>query len=343
MAERDRATRNPLSGYGVALLATAVATLARVLLDPLLGDALPFVTYFVAALVTGWFVGGRPAALVIALGLVVGLALFLEPTGLLTLRRQNDLVRVFLYLLVGMTIAGLTGSVRVAWERARAAAAAAAENEQRYERLVAVLPVAVLLNKGGRITFANPAALALFGAERGEQIVGRSVFDLFHPDDHGEMRERMEALRRGDEIPVTERRIVRLDGGLADVAGVGAMYSESGEPVIEVVLHDITERKRAEAEVRRVNEGLEERVRERTRELQEALDSVRRLQGLLPICAWCKKVRDDQDYWHEVESYVTRHSEARFSHGICPACYDQEMGKLKAGAESPPADPPRVQ
>ncbi|WP_439621796.1 CHASE3 domain-containing protein [Gemmata sp.] len=66
---------------------------------------------------------------------------------------------------------------------------------------------------------------------------------------------------------------------------------------------------------------LEDRVRERTRDLQAALDSVRQLQGLLPICAWCKKVRDDMDYWHDVEHYVSAHTEARFSHGICPTCF----------------------
>lgn len=73
-------------------------------------------------------------------------------------------------------------------------------------------------------------------------------------------------------------------------------------------------------------EELEDRVRERTRDLQAALDSVRQLQGLLPICAWCKKVRDDQDYWHDVEHYVAAHTEARFSHGICPSCFNKHAG-----------------
>ncbi len=55
-------------------------------------------------------------------------------------------------------------------------------------------------------------------------------------------------------------------------------------------------------------------------ELQEALAKVKHLSGMLPICAWCKKVRDDQDYWKEVEGYVASHSEADFKHGICPPC-----------------------
>ena len=73
---------------------------------------------------------------------------------------------------------------------------------------------------------------------------------------------------------------------------------------------------------------LERRVKERTRKLQEALDSVKQLQGLLPICAWCKKVRDDKDYWHEVEHYVADHTDARFTHGICPNCLRKNLDSL---------------
>ena len=56
------------------------------------------------------------------------------------------------------------------------------------------------------------------------------------------------------------------------------------------------------------------------RELQAALDDVRTLRGIIPICMHCKKVRDDQGYWKQVETYVGEHSEAQFSHGICPEC-----------------------
>jgi CheY-like chemotaxis protein len=55
-------------------------------------------------------------------------------------------------------------------------------------------------------------------------------------------------------------------------------------------------------------------------ELQDALSRVKQLQGLIPICAYCKKVRDDHNFWQQVEAYLAAHSEARFSHGICPGC-----------------------
>jgi DNA-binding response OmpR family regulator len=63
----------------------------------------------------------------------------------------------------------------------------------------------------------------------------------------------------------------------------------------------------------------------RVQELEVALAQVKQLQGLLPICSYCKKVRDDQNYWQQVEHYVAARSEARFSHGICPECWQKEI------------------
>ena len=62
---------------------------------------------------------------------------------------------------------------------------------------------------------------------------------------------------------------------------------------------------------------------ERVKELEEALTRVKQLQGLLPICSYCKKIRDDKNYWNEVETYVSHHAEVQFSHGICPECYEK--------------------
>ena len=67
--------------------------------------------------------------------------------------------------------------------------------------------------------------------------------------------------------------------------------------------------------------GLQTELAERVSELEDALTQVRRLQWMLPICSYCKKIRDDRDYWQEVESYIAQHSEARFSHSVCPDCY----------------------
>jgi DNA-binding response OmpR family regulator len=70
---------------------------------------------------------------------------------------------------------------------------------------------------------------------------------------------------------------------------------------------------------------LQAELERRVREFDAALGHVRQLSGLLPICSYCKKVRDDDNYWHQVEAYVARHSEARFSHGVCPDCLERHV------------------
>jgi DNA-binding response OmpR family regulator len=71
---------------------------------------------------------------------------------------------------------------------------------------------------------------------------------------------------------------------------------------------------------------LQAALADRVKELEEAIANVKQLQGLLPICSYCKKIRDDGNYWHRVESYIAGHANVRFSHGICPDC----SSKLKA-------------
>jgi DNA-binding response OmpR family regulator len=71
--------------------------------------------------------------------------------------------------------------------------------------------------------------------------------------------------------------------------------------------------------------GLQQALGVRVNELQQALGSVRTLSGLLPICAYCKRIRDDQDYWKQIEHYLSEHSNARFSHGICPDCMQKHL------------------
>jgi len=78
--------------------------------------------------------------------------------------------------------------------------------------------------------------------------------------------------------------------------------------------------------------SLQTTLAERVREMEDALSRVKQLQGLLPICSYCKKIRDDRNYWHQVESYVGKHTDARFSHGICPECSDKFRAELTAGS-----------
>jgi len=73
---------------------------------------------------------------------------------------------------------------------------------------------------------------------------------------------------------------------------------------------------------------LQERLADRVAELQEALTRVKRLQGLLPICSYCKRIRGDDQYWQQVDSYIVEHSDAQFTHGICPPCSQKLMAEI---------------
>ncbi len=90
--------------------------------------------------------------------------------------------------------------------------------------------------------------------------------------------------------------------------------------------------------------GLQDRLAERVTELEEAMARVRQLDGLLPICAWCKKIRNDGNYWQQVEHYITEHTEARFSHSICPECraehVEPELERRRRARASEPPPPP---
>jgi DNA-binding response OmpR family regulator len=67
--------------------------------------------------------------------------------------------------------------------------------------------------------------------------------------------------------------------------------------------------------------ALQDSMARRLTELEQALANVKQLRGLLPMCAYCKKIRVDDKYWQQLEGYLTDHSEAEFSHGICPECF----------------------
>jgi sigma-B regulation protein RsbU (phosphoserine phosphatase) len=87
--------------------------------------------------------------------------------------------------------------------------------------------------------------------------------------------------------------------------------------------------------------GLQRSLTQHIAELEEALKRVKHLSGLLPICSYCKKIRDDSNYWQQVESYVMHHTDAQFSHSICPSCYESivkpEMVRLGIDMDQPHA------
>ncbi len=130
------------------------------------------------------------------------------------------------------------------------------EHADRYRRLVESSPDGILIVRDFRIEFVNPAAVRLFGAADPAQIIGKSPFDVFHRDSHSVIRNRIEQLLLGERLPPIEEQIVRLDGALTDAEVNSTLIAEPDGPAIQVIVRDITERKRREALLRESEERL---------------------------------------------------------------------------------------
>ncbi|MBX3345547.1 MAG: PAS domain S-box protein, partial [Nitrospira sp.] len=132
------------------------------------------------------------------------------------------------------------------------------QSEERYRRLLAVLPDAILVNRGGRIVFINEQGLQLFGASRPEDMLGRSLYELVHADFHDLVRERIRHLLDcGSTVPEVEEKAVRLDGAIVDVAVRAARFQDESGVGILVVLRDLSMRKVSEQRLRDSEERLQ--------------------------------------------------------------------------------------
>ena len=195
------------------------------------------------------------------------------------------------------------------------------------------------------------------------EIIGKSLAELWGQDIFDNtIKQYIDNCFSGEEIQYEEWfEFPALGRRFFDVRYYPYYGKDAKVTHVVVITHDITKRKNAEISLRKHQNHLEDMVNERTHELEEinqklqaeiierkqmeerqiklitdlkdALQNINRLQGLIPICANCKKMRDDKGYWEEVEAYIQDHSDAEFTHGICPDCmkelYPQFANKQK--------------
>jgi PAS domain S-box-containing protein len=164
----------------------------------------------------------------------------------------------------------------------------------------------------------NPAAEAMFGYSL-DELRGRST-EVFHVDHEHYLRaaEMFRQAFAGGSVASFGFEMKRKNGEVFDTEQtISLLADDHGQPKgIVGVIRDISERQRAEDALRRTQVELAARIAE----LEQALARVDQLHGILPICSYCKKVRNDSDSWQQVEAYVSAHSAVRFSHGVCPDC-----------------------
>ncbi len=126
------------------------------------------------------------------------------------------------------------------------------QSEDRYKRLVDLLPDAVVVHRGGKIVFGNAAFARLMREDTPERLVGRSILDLMHPDDHWVAWRNWEQFRETQQhTPLMEQRMMRQDGQTFDVDFVATSFRINDQPAVLVVIRDISERKRSADVVRR--------------------------------------------------------------------------------------------
>ena len=125
------------------------------------------------------------------------------------------------------------------------------ESEERFRRLVEALPDALYVHSGGKIVFVNPFGISLLGGRQPEQLVGKDIFEIVHPDYRDFIRQRIQrCYETGTASSPMECALVALDGSFVEVESAGIPITWKGSPAIEVVARDIRERKRAEEQLR---------------------------------------------------------------------------------------------
>lgn len=151
-------------------------------------------------------------------------------------------------------IGGLILSARDVSER-RQTEKALRESEERYRRLVDLLPDALMVHHEGRFSFLNPAALHLLGASREEDLLGTPILERVHPDDRSRVVERVARISEaGEAVPLIEEKFIRLDGSTVDVEVAAIPFLAGGRRGVQVVARDFSERKRAEEALRESEE-----------------------------------------------------------------------------------------
>jgi PAS domain S-box-containing protein len=248
---------------------------------------------------------------------------------------------MFVLLGIVVSVVGVAVSV-IVWnaslhQRVRQRTVQIEESEERIRRIIGTaLDAVITMDAGGIVTGWSEHAETTFGWTRDEAI-GRILAELIIPERLREAHEKgIARFLATAEGPVLNTRI--------EISG---LHKQGHEIPIELAIapiqtgatfefcafvRDITQRRKAQEEIERHQDELEHRVTERTAELQrakeaaeQALGEVKQLRGLLPICSYCKRVREGEAYTLSVEAYLAEHTDAQLSHGVCPDCYEKHV------------------
>ena len=173
--------------------------------------------------------------------------------------------------------------------------------------------------ENGHILDANGTACEFYGYTKHE-MTNMRIMDINTLSEEQIFKEMQKARSAKCKNFIFRHRLA--NGAVKDVEVFSGPITLSGEKVLYSIIHDISERRRIEQE----RENL-------IAKLEQAMAEIRRLRGILPICATCKKIRDGKGYWNQIEEYISTHSEVEFTHGICPECEGEIYSSLSKNNE----------
>jgi len=183
-------------------------------------------------------------------------------------------------------------------------------SKEELQTILNAAPVIIFQkDRDGKTIRTNHAFDTMMGLSK-EEIIGKTTDELFPAHGEDMMKDDQEVMELGKPKLDIIEHYDSPEGTRWARTGKAPIKDKEGN-VVGLIGYaaDITEQKQAE-----------EALKQERDKLQDALDEVKTLSGLLPICAHCKKIRDDKGYWNQIEAYIRDHSEADFSHSICPEC-----------------------
>ena len=198
------------------------------------------------------------------------------------------------------------------------------ESESKFRDLSEKSLVGIYLIQNYIFKYVNPMMAEIFGYRVDELIGRKGPADLVSPEDWPNVQENIRKRLTGElEAVHYEFKGQRKNNDVLFIEAYGSKTEYNGRPAVIGTLLDTTQRKKDMMERERL-----------IGELKEAVVTIKALQGIFTICSSCKKIRDENGYWGQIDRYITEHSSAEFSHGICPDCakkiypdyYDKMLG-----------------
>jgi PAS domain S-box-containing protein len=295
--------------YIFAFGCCAIAFTCRLLLDPLLQDHSPLLLFALAVAIAAIRGGVGPGVFATALGSWAALYFF-PPMGtffwLAPEYRATAVFQLATFFIAGVVLSWVGGELRrLRWQAVELA-------QERNEILESITDGFEALDNEGRFVYLNDSARQLL-KHPAHDVIGKTIWEAI-PDFLGTPVEAtLRAVLQKRSAAHFEHFVERCNRWFEFHVHPAAKGG------LTLYFSDISDRKVAEL-----------RLRETLAERDAALENVRVLSGLLPICAGCKKIRDNTGDWQQMESYISQHSDAVFSHGMCPDCARRYYGDIAA-------------